>query len=189
MQLQPLDIETISVDGVNGAQIDSFEVASFTPGATETISGAVVSTAQGAELLYRGGTGSTVNGTAVFQLTGTRGAASVTIAAGEALSAVAQRINQQTASTGVVATVAGNDLRLFSDTLGDAALVRVDSVALDYDPTVSGVNPAQVAEVEVVSLADGKRARADGPGHACGIESHRLSAGRGRRHGHRYRQL
>ena len=154
VHLEPLDVEVISAEGVNAQQVAQFEIASLTPGATETLAGSF-STAQAAELLYRGEAGGVAAGTASFQLTGTRGAATITLTRGESLAVVAARINDQSAATGVVASVAGDDLRLTSDTVGAAATVRVDSIQPAYDQTVSGVNTAQVGSFTVISVADG----------------------------------
>ena len=74
---------------------------------------------------------------------------------GESLAAVAARINDQTAATGVVASVTGDDLQLASDTQGAAATVRVDAIQPAYDQSVAGVNGAQIGDFTVISLADG----------------------------------
>jgi hypothetical protein len=156
VHFEPIELEyATEISGVNAAQIGSFQVASLTTGASETISGELVSTVQDAELVYRGADGGVVAGTASFRLSGSRGAASVAITAGESLATVAQRINQDTATTGVVASVSGNDLRLTSDTTGDDATVKIDSIVRQYDVSESSVNPAEIADFRVISLFDG----------------------------------
>jgi hypothetical protein len=157
VSLQPVEAEhQLAVAGVNAGQIARFDVASFTPGAAEAITGRLESAAQGAELVYRGASGN-VAGTASFRLTGARGALDVAIVEGETLTAVAQRINQATFATGVIATVAGDDIRLTSDTTGTAARVEISAIERDYDTTISGVNASQVADFSVTSLDEGSQ--------------------------------
>ena len=156
-----VQIETVEsqystvVDGVNSSQVGSFTVASLADGASETLTGSILSTAENASLVYHADEGAIVAGNVSFRLSGTRGSTNVTLVQGESLADAADRINQETASTGVVAAVVGNDLYLTSDTLGAAATVQIDSIVRTYDTAVSGVNAAQVAGFSIVSLDPG----------------------------------
>jgi len=155
VSLAPVDGPDLSIAGVNGAQVGTFEVSGFASGETEIISGSLVTVAEGAELAYHGEAGGLVAGTASFRLTGSRGAADVSIFEGESLSAVAGRINQNTQATGVVASVSGNDLLLASDSRGAGASVQIDMVELEYSTSISGLNGSQVVDFSMVSLAEG----------------------------------
>lgn len=155
VRLTPLEVEARTIEGVNSLQVDAVQIISLTPGASETLTGSLDSVAEAAELVVRGNPGGVAAGTATFRLSGTRGDATLAITRGESLTAVAERINQQTQATGVLARTIGDDLLLTSDTVGQAARVRVDAITPAYDTTVSGVNAAQVASFTVVSLDDG----------------------------------
>jgi hypothetical protein len=158
VQLQPLELEYITqVDGVNAQQVADFSVTSIADGTSETISGSLDSVARGAGLIYHGAGGGFVAGTATFRLTGAGGSTNVSINQGESLADVVQRINQDTATTGVIAAVDGDDLHLTSDTIGAGASVQIDSIVPQYDKIVSGVNATQIPIFNVVSLADGSQ--------------------------------
>ncbi len=156
VQFRPLAIDPqLAVEGLNAAQVSRLTLAAPSPGGSETIAGTLLHRASAAELVYLGDLGGVAAGSASFRLSGPRGAIGVTIREGEALASIAQRINEHTDQTGVVATASGDDLRLTSDTLGSAASVQVDAVDVEFDQLVEGVNAAQVADFAVLSLAEG----------------------------------
>jgi hypothetical protein len=144
-----------SASGLNPAQIEQLQIHSLASGASEMLSGEYLGPAEAAELEYVASTGGVVTGTASFRLTGTRGDTAISLTAGESLAGVADRINQQSAATGVVAVALGNRLRLSSDTVGSGASVRVDQVAVAHDTSVTGQNASQLAGFAVLSLDQG----------------------------------
>jgi hypothetical protein len=143
-----------TTEGVNASQLASFEVNSVEPG-EHVLTGSVVQAAEQAELTLRGTTGGTVIDGATFELRGAAGAATISITAGELLSDVADRINTLTGSTGVQATVSGNDLIFRSVNVGSAETVEVELQAIDYHTTVSGTNSQQLTGFQVQSFTTG----------------------------------
>ena len=102
----------LDVAGVNPSQIVRFDVNSLDPNSNQTVSGTVTAAAERAELKYSGAAGSLIRDDGTFSVAGTLGSASFTVTKNESLSGVATRINQQSGSTGVTATVVNNDLFL-----------------------------------------------------------------------------
>ncbi len=86
-------------------------------------------------------TDGTIAQSATFDLTGNLGTATISVSQGETLQTVADRINAQTANTGVVAEVAGNDLVLKSQTTGTAAQITLEVT----DQGVFAVSPGSKA--------------------------------------------
>ncbi len=123
------------VTGVNSSQVVDFQVDSIKPGASTTISGNVTSTAGRAELNYSGKDGSRVKDTAVFDLTGNGGTARIVAYKNESLDNLRDRINQETANTGVTATVRGDDLILNSTGVGSDAAIAVNVLFGRFDVT------------------------------------------------------
>ena len=155
VRLQSLAPTSDSITGVNAGQISSVNVESQAAGTSDAIAGTVVSSAEDAQLVYHGATGGTVAGTASFQLTGTRGSTVVTLTQGESLADVANWINQQTSSTGVVASLNGNNLLLSSDTPGSASTVQVNAIDRNAQISTTGVNTSQFSNVTTTSLDSG----------------------------------
>ena len=151
-----LRLTSISTDisGLNEAQIDLLNTGSLQPGAELTVSGSLDVAQAAAELVYAGAPGGLVSGTASFRLTGSDSSANFSITAGEALSAVAQRINEQTEATGVVAAVQGNSLTLSTIATGAAVTLVVDNVDRESVVSVSDINGNQVDDFQVVSVPD-----------------------------------
>jgi Flagellin hook IN motif len=147
---------TVSTDvsGLNENQIATLNTASLQLGTDVTVSGSLDAMRVGAGLVYDGAIGGLVAGTASFRLTGPQGNANISITSGEALSDVAERINDQTAATGVVAAVQGNSLTLSTVAIGAGATMIVDSVDRESVVSVSGVNGSQVDNFQVVSIPD-----------------------------------
>jgi hypothetical protein len=145
---------TVTTEGVNASQLASFDVNSVEPG-EHALSGSVLQAAAKAELVLQGTTGATVVDGATFELRGAAGAATISITAGESLSDVADRINTLTGSTGVQATVSGNDLIFRSVNFGSAETVEVELQAVDYHTTVSGTNSQQLTGFQVQSFTTG----------------------------------
>jgi hypothetical protein len=125
----------IDVAGVNSNQIVGFDVESLDPNTNLTVSGTVTAAAERAELKYSGAAGSLVRDDATFDVTGNLGSASFTVTKNESLSAVANRINQQTGATGVAATVVNNDLFLRSVGYGTSASALLTVTSGKFDVT------------------------------------------------------
>lgn len=141
----------VSVSGVNGSQVSDFDVISI-PDETEiTLSGNVTQAASSAALTYLGGNGGVVVDSASFTLTGDSGGTTIDIEQGESLGDVADRVNQRTGMTGVVAATSGDDLLLFSVNVGSQANIEVELDEIAQYLDVSGVNPSQVTDFQVVS--------------------------------------
>lgn len=153
VNFQALNVASTSVSGLNSGQVSSFQVGSQAPGTSDVLTGTVTTSASAANLVYHGTTGATVAGTAAFQLIGSNGSTAISITEGESLTAVANRINQQTSSTGVIASVNGNDLNLTSSSSGVNAIVQVNAIQTTEQVSTTGVNNTQVSSVTVGSIA------------------------------------
>jgi hypothetical protein len=108
---------------VNPSQITNFQVQSADPDSLNTLSGSVTQAATAAQLTYTGGFGGRIAANASFTLTGSLGSANFSVTFLETLTAVRDRINLQTTTTGVTASVSGNNLFLTSTGVGTAATV------------------------------------------------------------------
>jgi hypothetical protein len=97
----------VSTSGMNASQVGNVDAGSLALGTIAAIGGTVNSMRTAAALTYAGSPGSLVSGSASFRLTGPQGSANLSVMAGESLSDVADRINGQSAATGIVAEVQG----------------------------------------------------------------------------------
>jgi len=95
--------------------------------------------AEPAELSYTG-SGGKIAANATVTFTGSSGSTTLSLTTSDTLTGVAQRINDQTATTGVVATVDGNQLALSSRVYGATGKVAVSVGAGSF--AVSGGNGA-----------------------------------------------
>ncbi|TWT38726.1 flagellin hook IN motif-containing protein [Blastopirellula retiformator] len=97
--------------------------------------------AQQAELIYEGADGRATDA-ASFDLTGLDGttSASIVIAAGDTLSSVAQKVNQETLNTGVAARAVGDQLVIYSVEFGTDAFVDLDINSGTFDTTGGDVD-------------------------------------------------
>lgn len=118
-----------------------------------TIGGLTYSPAKEAELRHRESTGS-FTADADIRVTGHLGFAAFSISNGNSLALVASTINAQKDSTGVEATVDGNDLVLKSSIAGTDGHVDVEVTSGVFD-TVTDYTPAASAEL-IYAGADGK---------------------------------
>jgi flagellin len=137
-----------SLTGRNSSQVRRLEV--YRRGSqTPTISGSVTQAAEQASLDYHGA-GHKIKNDAVFTLTGSRGAATVTVTKNGALDEAAEQINAQSHHTGVTASVAGNTLTFTSVDYGTDASVAVDVVSGTFHVTGGhGDGTATGADAEV----------------------------------------
>ena len=155
IQLERLDISPTIVDGQNTSQITAVN-ATQTVGTSDTLNGSIESQAKQAELVYQGASDQTIAGSSTFRLTGNAGSVLVSVSKGESLAAVAQRLNQQSASTGVVVTQDNNTLRFTSVDKGSTELVRIDQIVQTETISSSGRNAAQVTSFAIDSIARGE---------------------------------
>ena len=145
------DVYTVSGD--NASQLVSFSIDSMAPNSNQIISGTVTTAAQQAQLTYTGGAGGLVTDTATFTLTGSLGNASISITKDESLADVRDRINLLTSSTGVTASLSGDDLVFNTTDFGSSANLSVEVTAIDNIINVSGVNGSQLVSFNVDSMA------------------------------------
>lgn len=110
--------------GVNAAQVRSLRALSLGGAAAVTLSGHVTTAAARAQLGHDAG-GASIAADAAFQLGGDRGAVSIQVTAGESLSDVAARIDQESHRTGVTAVAQGTTLVFTSIAYGSAAEVEI----------------------------------------------------------------
>jgi flagellin-like hook-associated protein FlgL len=89
------------------------------------ISGRVIDAATQATLTYTGAAGN-ANSTSTLTLAGGRGSTAISVTSGEALSAVATRVNNQSHKTGIAASVDGNELTLTALDYGTRGTIDVD---------------------------------------------------------------
>ena len=135
-----------------------------TSAASQTISVNVTVAAQGAQLTHTG-SGGQIQNDATFSLTGVNGAVTISVSQNELLTDVRDRINQQTSTTGVVASVSGDDLLLTSKDFGNNATAAVQVTSGTFavtggngDGTANGVD-AQATINGTAQTADGLKFR------------------------------
>ena len=145
--------DVFTVSGDNASQLVSFNIDSMAPNSSQIISGTVTTAAEQAQLTYVGGVGGLVTDTATFTLTGSLGNASISIAKDESLADVRDRINLLTSSTGVTASLSGDDLVFNTTDFGSSANFSVEVTAIDNIINVSGVNGSQLVSFNVDSMA------------------------------------
>ena len=145
--------------GINTSQVANVDVISLGDAASQTISGAVTVAATQAQLVHTEAGGS-ISNNATFSLTGDRGSASIDVTSGESLSTVATRINQESHLTGVLASVAGNDLQLTSIEYGTAAQVGVEVTSGTF--AVTGGSAGTDYGADGTATIDGQSVTGDG---------------------------
>lgn len=128
----------VSVAGVNGSQVSSFQVLSTDPDSVNVLNSTVTQSATRGQLTYTGLLGATT-ASADFTLTGELGSASFSVSAFQSLPSVRDAINAETGVTGISATVSGSSLLLTSNSYGSAGIVSVD-----VHPETSKVKFSQV---------------------------------------------
>ncbi|MFG0267660.1 MAG: flagellin hook IN motif-containing protein [Rhodopirellula sp. JB055] len=132
-----------TIEGVNAAQISRFDLQSIADGAEVTLSGTVNTAADTAKLQYQGSGGKVVD-TAVFTLSGELGSEQFAIVQGETLTDVRDRINAETESTGVTATIDGDTLQFSGQTVGSSESIQVTLDDITQYVDVDGVNATQI---------------------------------------------
>jgi hypothetical protein len=142
----------VSTIGMNAGQVAGVDAGSLAMGTIAAISGTIDSTRTAAGLIYAGAPGAVVTGSVSFRLSGPQGTANFSITAWEALSDLAERINDQVDATGIVAEVQGNSLDLVTIETGAAATIVIDNIVRDNVISVSGVHGNQVNHFDVISM-------------------------------------
>jgi len=156
VQIQSINrSESVTTSGVNASQVSNFQINSLDVGAAETISGNVTSAATNAQLSVQISAGGQVVDSGSFRITGDLGAADIAFTGSESLTDVAARVNAQADTTGVTATVSGDDLELTTTAVGSTADVSVELLSLDHELSVAGVNNQQLSSFNVASFTDG----------------------------------
>jgi flagellin-like hook-associated protein FlgL len=136
--------------GRNPSQVTGVTVYSMTAGSSRTLSGSVTQAATQAALVYTGAAGK-ATADASFTLTGNRGSVSLSVANNEDLDDVAEKINDVSHKTGVVASVNGDELTFTSVDYGSQASagVAVTSGTFDVTGGTGGVDTGTNAVVEI----------------------------------------
>eukprot|EP00913_Durusdinium_trenchii_P023469 g22047.t1 len=142
IELLSLGSSSLTISELNESQLAAFNIDSIQQSADHTISGFVTSAAKAAELKYVGGSGGVVTDSSSFVLTGDLGQATISINRGESLSDAAARINAQAETTGVTASVDGNELVFNSAAVGSSANIEIEVTSIEK---VTGVNATQLA--------------------------------------------
>lgn len=153
--LERTDTSPTIVSGQNTAQVSALNVANQTIGTSDTLTGSVTSQASNAELVYQGAANQTIAGSSAFRLTGSAGSVLVSVTQGETLAAVANRLNQQSGSTGVVVTQDTDKLRFTSVDKGSTETVRIDQIVQAETITTTGRNAAQVTSFNIDAIERG----------------------------------
>ncbi len=141
-----LNFFELTVSGVNDSQVDVINVETIDPDASQTLDGSVITAAEQGSQTYIGGAGGVVAESATFFLTGDDGNASITVTAGESLTDAADRINQLTSSTGVVATVSGDNIELNTVSYGSDSSFSINFVGTD------GLNDSQIVDFQIEAV-------------------------------------
>lgn len=143
------------VSGVDSGEVRSLEVIDrATQLESQSIDVNVTVDASQAALTYAGAAGALVDDTATISVTGNRGSVSIAVTDGEALTAARDRINEQTAVTGVSASVSGNNLVFTSVDYGSDATVAIAATTGTF--AVTGGNGDGTAEgVDVEATVNG----------------------------------
>jgi len=144
---------TTSFTGANASQVTNFSVQNIAPGTSRVLSGTIDRAADTARLIYTGTADGRVVNTAVFDVTGQLGFASISITRDELLSNVAARINAASDDTGVTASVAGDQLIFESVGVGAAEEISVELTNVEQIVSTSGVNGSQLTAFQVNSVA------------------------------------
>ena len=139
-----------SVEGVNANQFDNVDVLSIDDGDEVVLTGDVTVAADQATLTYQGVGGSVVD-TARFTITGNAGSAQYNIVQNESLSDVRDRVNADSDSTGVIASVNGDQLEFSSQDVGSTQIVNVVLDQITQYVDVDGVNASQISGFNVLS--------------------------------------
>jgi flagellin-like hook-associated protein FlgL len=152
------DVNTSQVRAVSIHERDS-SVASQTLDITVTVQ------PEQAQLSYAGAPGALVQANAEFTITGAAGASEFTVTAGEALTAVRDRINSESYATAVSASVSGDNLIFNSISYGSEATIAVEVTSGTFavtggngDGTAEGVD-AEATVNSTALTADGLRLR------------------------------
>lgn len=158
----------LSVSGVNASQVTNIDVHFNAGGGERTPNIEVVAVATSAELTHTSATGALAEETDLV-ITGSEGTVTLEFSTGASLADVAQAVNATTDSSGVTATVNGNELTFTSVEVGSEASVAVEAVTGTFD-----TGGGQTAGTDVVVRVDG--VEFTGEGNAVEIHTAALQA-------------
>jgi flagellin len=157
-----------SVSGVNASQVTNIDVHYNAGGGERTPNVEVVAAATSAALTHTSATGALAEDTDLA-ITGGEGTVTLEFSAGASLADVAQAVNATTDSSGVAATVDGNELTFTSVAVGSEASVAVEAVTGTFD-----TGAGQAEGTDVVVRVDG--VEFTGQGNAVEIHTETLQA-------------
>jgi flagellin-like hook-associated protein FlgL len=139
--------------GKNHLQIHDIQV--FALAGETKFSGSVTSTATKASETYTGDAGGNIDtGDATFTLTGERGSAAFSVTDGEALTAVRDRINQESHNTGIAASAAGDTLTFTTVDFGDDATIDVNVTSGAFSTTTASTGQDAVVTINGKAISD-----------------------------------
>jgi hypothetical protein len=141
-----LNFFELTVSGVNDSQVDIVQVERIDPDASQSLDGSVITAAEQGSQTYIGGAGGVIAESATFFLSGDDGNASISVTQGESLTDVADRINALTSSTGVTATVSGDNIELNTVNYGSDSSFSINFVGTD------GLNDSQIIDFQIEAV-------------------------------------
>lgn len=156
-------------DGLNRSQIRALQVFDRGPDTAPTISGQVTTAATQATLTLAAGS-PTVTGDATVTLGGLRGEITFDVNNGEALTAVRDRINQQSNLSGVTATVQGGTNLVFT-TVDYGSRTNLTLTITDGSGTVTGTDSGS----DAIATINGRAFTGDGNRFSVGDNGLRLT--------------
>ena len=122
----------------------------------QTFSGTVQSAATQSRATYTGAGGNINSGNATFTLTGERGLSVIAVTNGEALADVAERVNQVSHDTGVVAEVSGNQLIFATVDYGAAATLAIEATSGSFNTVVNSTGTDAVVTINGMAVSSGQ---------------------------------
>ena len=157
--------------GINNSQVFDLEVYSLGRASSQSITGNITSAATRATRTYSGSGGNTT-AAATFTLSGLRGSTSISVANNENLTAVRDRINNDSHLTGITATASGNNLTFTSVDYGSRARVDIAVVSGTFNTAGTGIGDDGVATLNGRTVTgDGNRFSVNVDGFRFALES------------------
>lgn len=136
--------------GRDHSQIKSIE----TYATRETsFSGQVSSAATQAKEQYTG-SGSSISSNATFTLTGKRGSTALSVTAGEALTDVRDRVNAESHTTGITASVSGSQLEFTTVDFGDKATIDIGVTSGAFATTTAATGQDAVVTINGQAISN-----------------------------------
>ncbi|MBN1909080.1 MAG: flagellin [Pirellulales bacterium] len=142
-----------NVSGVNSDQVTNIEVYQNVGGGTQALDIEVTAAATSAELTFTDAD-ATLDADVTLEVQGNDGITVLEFDAGTTLTQIAEAINLESGTTGVSASVSGNDLTISSEGVGSEAMVSVEALegTFDVGPSTTAYGTDVVAEVNGVEF-------------------------------------